>query len=345
MKNISSYFCLLFLICTWLFLGLYALNLEFYARYNVPFGMSDIDRYVSWLGYDLSYRTEYSQLDTNAYLVHGFFLETVRLLGGVPALNWFIPLLIVSSVLAVYILYRSWKFSESTSFYGSLLFGFGSFFLVSFYIVAFYAQLYSFLFICLALILYRKNFSIFLSYMIFSVLAHYMAFFFWIIFILSELAYYKKYWIGLVLSTILLCYSQFYDIVRFTRFYVHSVPEPSMYVNLAIFTFPITFIFLFNSPLKKFRYKYMIFLLLFIVPIIHLGRGLVYLSLFISPLTVIGFLEFKKQTKYRYWFVLFILVLFIFWLDYTWSFQVKNMLEQMSLRGMGENLTFINIFR
>ena len=345
MKKVSPWFCLLFLICSWLFLGLYALNLEFYAKYHVPFGMSDIDRYVSWQGYDISYRTEYSRLDRQAYLIHGFFLETVKLLGGVYALNWFIPLLIVSCILAVYWLYSKWGFSDFISFFGSILFAFGSFFMISFYVVAFYAQLYGSFLILLALIFYaKKQKTIFVLCLFFSVLAHLILIYFWIMFCLSELAYHKRYLTGIIVTMIFFILSIFYGVQRYSSFYPHPVPEPNMYVKLAIFTFPLVFVFLFNSPIKTFRYKYMIAFLFLITPLIHLGRGLVYLSLFITPLAVIGFFEFRKQVKYWYWFMFFIIVFFLFWLDYTWSFQMKNMLEQMSLRGMGENMTFNNLF-
>jgi len=339
-----SFFPVLVLACYLVYACLYALNLSFYEVYGVPFGMSDIDRYVSWLGLDISYRTEFTPFKSmQDILVHGFFISTVKTLGGVAALNWFVPLLIVGCVCASYYLYKGWGFSEGGSLLGALLFLFASCLILMFYIVAFYAQLFSLFFFIIALGLYhRRDGPLFLIFMFLSILAHPMTTFIWFFFLMSE-AWRKRWYyfcvcVGVVVGVGFILYRAY----EFLIFYSKYTPEPSTYVNLGIFCFPLLFVMLFFSPLKVFRYRYFLVVLILTAPFLHLGRELIYLCLVACPLSACGFRFLHKHTDYPRLFVVFLIIFWCFWFAYSMNYILFEMSQQMVLRGMGGNITFIN---
>jgi hypothetical protein len=340
-----SLFPVLVLVCYIVFACLCALNLSFFEVYGVPLGMSDIDRYASWLGQDISYRTEFTPFKSlQDVLVHGFFISTVKVLGGVYALNWFIPLLIVGCVYASYYLYREWGFSEDSSLLGALLFLFASCLILMFYIVAFYAQLFSLFFFIIALTMYhRRDRPLFIIFMFLSILAHPMITFIWFFYLMSEAWhrgwYYFCVLVGVVAGSGLFVFRAY----EFLIFYSKYIPEPSTYLNIGVFCYPFLFPMLFFSPLKVFRYRYFLAILLVTAPFLHLGRGMIYLCLVLCPLAACGFRYLQKNTDYPRLFIIFLLVYWVFWFVYSMDFILYEMAKQMVLRGMGEYTSFINL--
>lgn len=335
----------LFLVLTsslGIFLILTCLNLEFYSRHSIPIGMSDVDRYVSWLGLDISDRTDFSQLTRKVALTHGFFIYTVYLLGGVYALNWFIPFLISCGGILTYFLYKGMGFDDKTSFLGFLFMVFASFYLVGFYFMALWAQLYSFFWFLLSLNFLERN-KKFLGvfFALLSVAAHYMVIGVWALLLLAELYRKKRYILSTCLASSIVAVAVYERFLPFLTFF--SERQPGAYEMMAIWSFPLVWVFVFFAPLESYRHRFLIGLLSFTF-FLEFGRGLFYLSLFVSPMAAKGFLELLKNCRLRFFFIVFVFLFWIFWFSHSLQVIFFNMFEEAVLRGLTSEQTFKSLF-
>jgi hypothetical protein len=332
MKNL--YFWSLVILSLWIFVFLYAVNTAFYAIFHLPFGMGDIDRYACWLGV---VRPGCYPLSGFSFYVHIFFISLVSFLGGLEAVLWFVPLLLVVIPLLLFWFYRAF-YPPWFSFCSVLFFLFGSYFLFFFWFTALYSELLAIFFVILSLgFYYRDNWFGFIVFGCLGVLSHAYLGFFFVLLLLGE--YFNRGFSSLdvlslgVVGVIVLVMSGFLGF--FTPFSDYPIKEPNWYLQVAGYTCPLFFVFMFFTKVNV-RYFGLFVLLAFLMPFVHLGRGMVFLHLFLCPVAFGGFLSLDRcLVGLRKW--LFRLFVVCFLLGYSLNFfyfMGSNMLRELPERGL-----------
>jgi hypothetical protein len=322
----------LFAVCLTLFLFSYQANLMFWELFNLPFGMSDVDAYSVWLGQLVSYRLEYYPPP----LSHVLFVYISIYLGGLKSLLWFTPLLLCFVMpFSLYYFYRSLGLDDSDSFWSIMLFIFGTFSLLYFSFTAVYCQILAFMFFILSLIAYTKRSWIsFIVLMILTIVSHYMTLLVYGILFLFEILRAKEYRVAIAYAIISFMCIIYYGLLSFTTiFSSYTLPEPSLYIMLFVFSCPFFIPILFFTKLNM-RFNIFFILLLIITPFTQGGRGLPFMHMFLAPYVLSGYKNVRKLLPpikiIDYVFAIMVLL----WFGYFFSYMAHNMTLEFVFRGL-----------
>lgn len=315
----------------------------FYDTFKLPFGMSDVDAYSVWLGQLVSYRLEYYPPP----LSHALFVYIVIYLGGLKSLLWFIPLLLCIVIpFSLYIFYRSLELDVSDSFWSVMVFIFGTFSLIYFSFTAVYCQILAFMLFILSLRAYtKKSWICFIILMIMGIISHYMVSLAYGILFLSEILRAKKYVFVVAYIIILLVCIIYFRLLGFiTIFSSYTLPEPSLYIMLFVFSCPFFIPILFFTKLRT-KFNIFFILLLIITPFTQGGRGLPFMHIFLAPYAFSGYMNVRKILPpikiIDYVFAIMVLL----WFGYFFSYMAHNMALEFVFRGLdAEKLTVLGFY-
>jgi hypothetical protein len=336
MAKLNPWFGGVCLLCLWLFVVFYLLNVGFWRVYSVPFGMSDLDNYRDmFLGLP----------DRGTLLSHGVFIFVVNCLGGFSALVWFVPLCLVVNLVLLFWLYRGMGFQARRCFYSVLWFVFGSFYLLFFGFTGLLNQLFSLVFVLAGLnLLFRRFRTLAVVFALCSCLVHYMNVGFWFLLVVSELLYTKRYnWVFVVG---VLCFVGFgLGGYRFFVPFSFYPVEPPLYLMWSLYTMPLLWVYLFFSYLPASRYRFMVLLLFCVSPWFHLGRYMVFLHILVMPYAYQGYRNVRRQVFYPGLFWFFNVLLFVLYVDYGLSFAWHSLIQEAYFRGLSINTSFLYYMR
>jgi hypothetical protein len=157
------------------------------------------------------------------------------------------------------------------------------------------------------------------------------------IFLLSEIIRNRRYFLAVsytVFSVLIAFYLGFFNFT--VPFSNYTLPEPSLYVMLFIFSCPILMFLLLFTKLKT-RFDIFFILLILITPFTQGGRGLPFMHIFLAPYVLSGYKNVRKLLPsveiVDYVFALMILL----WFCYFFGYMAHNMTLEFVFRGLDVN--------
>jgi hypothetical protein len=308
------------------------ISLNFFNRYHLPFGMSDVDNYMFWLGGGPF--NESDQIGLITHIVVLFFFGGILGLGYMFWLNVLIPVLVwLVLPLCVYWMFKSMGNDDSLAVCQTLLFMFGSFTLLFFQFTALWAELVSFILFVLALKFYTQlRYGEFMIFLVFSVLSHPFILGVWFLFFISWLWDNSHRGYAILVVTGLVGFVMLTRLSGYiTLFTNYMRNEPTLYMMFFVYTCPLLLLFVL-SGFEYGRFSTFMLILLVVCPFIQLGRGMPFLQLFLAYYGGLGFR--RLRTILPRLFPVLCWILFYLWFDYFFGFMNNNMVKEFVLRGI-----------
>ena len=209
MEKRYNYFIFSFILLYLFFCINIAFDVDFIYAYGVPFGNTDFDNYVCFVGEDISYRFYPCNTGIKTYFddpIHYFYLNTVLIFSKLLNLSPILGLTIFHKLLfylvcpfLIYINYNR-RLTDLDSCLGMWFIFFGSYFM-RYNLLGLMSQLTSICLFLIVLYIYQKHFILSVITAILSFLYHpYILFVYYFLIIYK---YFRKYWFLLFLPVLL----------------------------------------------------------------------------------------------------------------------------------------------
>lgn len=290
-------------------------------HYGIPFGMSDVDRYMEWFNG--------KELDRISMLTHFIFIKTIEHIYNPYIALVFVPSLscyIIMPGLLLYFYTGIMNLEKSSDCV--FLFVFGTFTPTMFFFTALWSQMMSFMSFILAIAFYTRKNHLYIIASIVSIMIHpYMSMIYFVILLTYLLKQGKIIYFTLILSLSLLTIFLTDTSNLIIPFSNYGLNEPNIYTFFFVYTSPVV-VLLSLLGFKNDKYSFLTKILLFTMPFVHIGRGMVFLHVF---LVMYAAEYISKLSVYRSFFVYALIIL---WLQFFVWFISTNMLYEMGLRGL-----------
>jgi len=330
-----------YIVCVVCFFLTYSLFYSFYLITGLPFGRVDVDRYMCWLGLDLSYRTVCTSMGYDNLLgfdyIHGFFIYSIRFMSGLfrvsPAffLTFFIPFLLwavlpLSLVKLGYAVLKDWVRARNYAYFvllgSSLVFYFG--------VVSLWAQFIGFILFlwCLTTLVSKSNFWLLFAGLSILFYPHMLVIYGLLILpILSHGVRFKHIILLVTIALGLILFSGI-NLVKYTRYVSADYAQPDAYTFLSVILNPVLFILFFLGCEDEVFFNSVWFLVIagFMS---DLGRGLIMFIPIIYLYSYIGFEKFLTQTENKETLKTFFYAYIIVFFNYLFSYYFYPTMEQM----------------
>lgn len=314
----------LVVLCILSFVFFELLALMWYGYYAVPFGMSDVDRYMEWFND--------GDVDFRGLLTHSVILYVFNL----PILWVFFPALVCFIVLP----YGCYRFYHTIlpyrdSLWAVFFFCFGTFAPLMFFFTALWSQMLAFTVAVYAFAFYYEG-KLKLGFlgMFLSVVIHPFMLVFWVLVLLAANKLDYRRYVPFLLLVVIVAVSL--GLHKFLVFFSdYPLKEPNLYTMFFVYTCPIIWVYAF---LVK-HHNRLYWILFALMPFVHLGRGMPFLHLILCVYVAKGFRRVKSAQQTC-------LVLFIIfsWFQYFMYFMLQNMFTELSWRGLSP-VWFLMLFK
>ena len=315
-RSLVGLFCLVAV----LFNVIFSLNSWSLNVYGFPWGQSDYFRYEEFRGI--------------SWPPHTLTVLLVDLVGW----GLFSPLLF-GVVLPCCLFLFFWSFLGDSwrGFLCTLWFVFGTFNLVGFWIMGLLAQSVGLCFFLLALACVRPGYSfrlfwfIGLVFLSLACLSHIVYFGILIFLGFVVLIYFDFVLLSLACLAAALFPAYFFGwLGYFTLFSNYPLPEPSLYKLLFVFSFPLFYVFGWFGVRGRWD-RCLLVCLFFTMPLLQIGRGMIFFHLFLVPLSFLGYEKLIGLSDRRVF--LFFFLLMLVWFGNYLMFQCQNMALEHFING------------
>jgi hypothetical protein len=319
------------------FIFFMGLGYTYTNHYNIPFGMSDIDRYLCFL--QMPSIAECEKLTAYTFFTHFyvFFIfanQTPQMINY--TVNMFIWLLMP---VCFYIFAREWLENQDNAVHSILYLMFGTYIYFFFGYMMLLAQLTSFIFYLLSLaFLTEKQYKKGLIFAFMAFIGHPYVLIIYILWFLAYGIYHKKHHLILPTLILTLLLFNFGGLSYFTVFF-NTRPQPTLYDVFFIFTNPLlSFLFFIGLLVKKPDVNHVFTLiLLFTAPFSNLSRALPFLHVMMVVYAYIGLKHIMKKARHGQYIEFVFLCSLILHFLYMFSYFNGNMLHEMGLRGLSSD--------